>query len=321
MADIQNDTPLQSVEHPVLESKGADLLVRRDDLVHPQISGNKWYKLKYNIENAKAQGYKTLLSFGGAFSNHLHALAFAGKEFGLKTIGVIRGELVYPLNPSLQDMVDWGMQLVPLSRSDYRRRYEEDFVTELCTSFQPCYVVPEGGANALALKGCAEVSQAIEQEVSEYDFITVPCGTGATLAGLVSGMRNRGAKALGFCALKGLQDIEQNVQRLLAQTEGADTNNWRIEHQFHCGGFAKLTPELVRFMDEWRYFSEIPLEPIYTGKMFYGLFQLLEKGYFDPGTRIVAVHTGGLQGLRGMAEKMESVRKDNKMLSVVSESI
>jgi len=308
MLDQAVESALERVIHPLLVKKRVNFFVQRADLTHPQISGNKWYKLKYNLQEAKAQGYRTVLSFGGGYSNHLHALAFAGNQYQLKTIGMIRGEVSEPLNPTLQDATDWGMRLIYLSRAEYKRRFEGQFLDQITRGFEPCYLVPEGGANQLALKGCAELAQAIEKQTSMFDYLCVPCGTGATLAGLVSGLRQPETKVLGFCALKGLLDIEGKVMRWLQDAAVTRPVQWEILHDFHCGGFAKLSPELLRFMDDWSTFSPIPLEPIYTGKMFYGIFRLLEQDYFAPGARIVAIHTGGLQGLRGMQKKMARLR-------------
>ena len=308
MLDQAVEPALERVTHPLLEKKRVTFFVQRADLTHPQISGNKWYKLKYNLQEAKAQGYRTVLSFGGSYSNHLHALAFAGNQYQLKTVGIVRGEENEPLNPTLQDATDRGMRLIYLSRAEYKRRFEAQFLDRITRGFEPHYLVPEGGANQLALRGCAEISLAIEKQISTFDYLCVPCGTGATLAGLVSGLRQSEAKVLGFCALKGLLDIEDKVMRWLQDAAVTRPVQWQILHDFHCGGFAKLSPELVRFMDDWSRFSPILLEPIYTGKMFYGIFRLLEQDYFTPGARIVAIHTGGLQGLRGMQKKMARLR-------------
>ena len=285
------------------------LMVSRQDLLHPKISGNKWYKLKHNIAQAKASGAHRLVSFGGAYSNHLHALAYAGQLYDLDTIGLVRGEIINPLNPTLQDAVDWGMQLIAVSRSEYRRRNEADFLEQLIRPFEPCYVIPEGGANLLAVKGCAEIAQGIERQVDCLDYLCVPCGTGATLAGLVSGLTSSQTKVLGFCALKGLQDLEEKVAQLLSLNEYDSGVPWQVIHAYPCGGFARLSSELIQFMDRWQEFSDIPLEPLYTGKMRFGLFQLIEQNYFLPGSCIVAIHTGGLQGLRGMRDKLERYRR------------
>lgn len=299
-------TPLQAIHHPFLKKYRVELFIKREDLVHPLISGNKWYKLKYNLVEARRQGFSRILSFGGAYSNHLHALAWAGHEFGFETIGVIRGELQETLNPTLSDASRWGMRLQPVTRGDYRRRHDREFIEALRTAYHPCYVVPEGGANSLALQGCAEIIASIDRQLEAYDYLCVPCGTGATLAGM-SLAAGAGVRLLGFSALKGYTQFESDVGALIAASGSPDPDNWQILDGFHCGGFGKLTGELVRFMLDWKRQTGVELEPVYTGKMLLGLFELLEGGFFRAGSRIVVVHTGGLQGLRGMQARMDQL--------------
>jgi len=287
--------PVESVDHPLLSGMGIELLVRREDRIHPQISGNKWHKLKYNLAQAAASGCTRLLSFGGAFSNHLHTLAYAGQQHGLQTVGIIRGELPRPLNPSLQDMMDWGMTLVPVSRSEYKKRHQAEYRQQLMAQFGPCYLVPEGGSNLAGLRGCIALGQVMRQQASGFDLVTVPCGTGVTLAGLACGFYGSDIRLWGFSALRGAcQQLTQNITALTDSAGYRDLRNWQLVDDFHCGGFARVTPELVDFLDDWRLFSEIPLEPLYTGKMFYGLFQLIAKAQLPEKTRILALHTGGL---------------------------
>ena len=299
-------TPLQKIQHPLLKKYRVQLYIKREDLIHPLISGNKWYKLKYNLIAAKIQGFSRVLSFGGAYSNHLHALAWAGKEYGFETVGVIRGELIDPLNPTLCDVTAWGMKLHPVSRTDYRRRHDEDFVTQLRAHYQPCYVVPEGGANALALKGCAEIVEGVDEQLDHYDYLCVPCGTGATLAGISQALKP-GVRLLGFSALKKYTQFGVDIGRMYETADLPGRDNWQIIDGFHCGGFGKISIELIRFMTQWQDQTGIALDPIYTGKMMMGLFELLEGGFFKAGSSIVAVHTGGLQGLRGMKAKMDQL--------------
>lgn len=299
-------TPLQEIHHPLLKKYHVELFIKREDLIHPLISGNKWHKLKYNLEVARAQGFSRVLSFGGAYSNHLHALGWAGQKFGFETIGVIRGELIEPLNPTLADVTGWGMKLHALTRSDYRRRHDAAFVAELSNRYQPCYVIPEGGANALALKGCGEIVADINRQLPAYDFLCVPCGTGATLAGLATTLQ-ADVRLLGFSALKGYPQLSDDISRMLSDQGAATEANWQIIDGFHCGGFGKITAELVHFMSAWQRQTAIPLDPLYTGKMLLGLFELLEGGCFKAGSRIVAVHTGGLQGSRGLQTKMDQL--------------
>ena len=297
-------TPLQEIQHPLLRKYRVQLYIKRDDLIHPLISGNKWYKLKYNLEQATAQHFKRVLSFGGAYSNHLHALAWAGHKFGFETVGVIRGDLVKPLNPTLQDATNWGMTLHPVSRSAYRRRDDETFVAEISRAYQPCFVIPEGGANSLALRGCAEIVADVDRQLKSYDYLCVPCGTGATLAGMSTVTRS-GVQLLGFSALKGYAKFGEDIADMLTKAGMPVRNNWQIIDGFHCGGFGKMTAEQVHFMVAWTKETAIELDPLYTGKMLMGLFGLLEGGFFRAGSRIVAMHTGGLQGLRGMQAKMD----------------
>lgn len=311
LSDLTYDqlTPLQKIDHPLFSRHDVELFIKREDLVHPLISGNKWYKLKHNLLHARAQGFTRLVSFGGAFSNHLHALAFAGHYFGFETIGYIRGEVSEPLNPTLADAVGWGMRLEPLSRSQYRRRHEIDFVQQLVEPLQRCFVIPEGGANEWALAGCADIVTGISQQLPDYDYVCLPCGTGATLAGVTAALavseHAGNVQVLGFSALKGNKSLVGEVSTMLTDFTGADINNWQIIDEFHGGGFAKITPELIAFMQQWYQQTGIALEPLYTGKMLLGLCELVERGFFPAGAKIVAVHTGGMQGIRGMQAKID----------------
>ncbi len=284
--------PLQEVEDKNLDKAGVRLLIKREDLVHPIISGNKWHKLKYNLKAAKAQQHNTLLSFGGAYSNHIHALAGVGKSYGFNTIGIIRGEAYSPLNPTLQFAVDHGMQLHYLSRSDYRHKHEPEILDQLKAHFGEFYLIPEGGSNALAVKGCQEIVDDID---IPFDVITSPCGTGGTLSGLIAGLEGK-KKALGFAVLKGAHFLQDDISQLLHDANKPRFENWEVNLDYHFGGYAKKNPDLINFIDEFEAKHIIPLEPIYTGKMMYGLFDLIRQGKFSRGTTIVAIHTGGLQG-------------------------
>jgi 1-aminocyclopropane-1-carboxylate deaminase len=282
---------LTKIDDPLFERHNVGLWLKRDDLLHPIISGNKWRKLKYNLDEAFSQGADTIISMGGAYSNHLHALAYVGKILGLKTIGIIRGEQPALLTPTLLDMQGWGMELRFISRSDYRhyRNYGHDHGLPEIKPNQ--YWLPEGGANSLALRGIAELVAEID---IPYDILCVACGTGATLAGLINAVTGQHT-VLGFAALKNTGFLQADVQSLLS----GEFHNWAIIHDYHFGGFAKLNPKLELFMRNFKQQTLIPLEPVYTGKMLYGIYDLLTKGYFKPGRCIIAVHTGGLQGNRG----------------------
>ena len=252
------------------------------------ISGNKWRKLKYSLDHALSLGSDTLISMGGAYSNHLHALAYVGKVLGLKTIGLIRGEQPLVLSTTLNDIKRWNMELRFVSRTDYRllRQYKNYDTLPGLKSGE--YWLPEGGATNLALQGVAEL---ITEIGIPYDSFCVPCGTGATLAG-VAEVASESVSVLGFAALKNASFLTADVDALLSQSR----NNWQINLDYHFGGFGKINAELSAFIEEFELKSAIPLEPIYTGKMIYGIYDLIKKNYFKPGQRIIALHTGGLQG-------------------------
>jgi 1-aminocyclopropane-1-carboxylate deaminase len=282
---------LTKINDPWLERSQIELWMKRDDLLHPVISGNKWRKLKYILDHALSLSCDTLISMGGAYSNHLHALAYIGKMLGLKTIGYVRGETPDVLTPTLQDMKCWGMELRFVSRTDYRllRQYKNYLALPEINPNQ--YWLPEGGAQVLALRGIAELVAEIN---IPYDILCVPCGTGTTLAGLIEAVPES-VSVLGFAALKNASFLMPDVAALLSQS----CNKWQINLDYHFGGFAKINTELSAFVDEFEQKTTIPLEPIYTGKMMYAIYALIKSGYFSPGQRIIALHTGGLQGKRG----------------------
>lgn len=282
----------QKINLPLLQEKGISLSVKREDAIHPLISGNKYRKLKYNLLEAKRQNFKTLLTFGGAYSNHIAATAYAGKIHGFKTIGVIRGEELkenWHDNPTIFQANRNGMTFHFINRQSYQLKESELFLNQLRLKFGSFFVIPEGGTNPLAIKGCEEIL--IEND-KEYNFISCCVGTGGTIAGLINSS-NSNQRILGFPALKG--DFLKDDIRKFAQNE-----NWELISDYHFGGYAKIDKSLVCFMNDFRSETGIILDPIYTGKMFYGLFDRITKDYFLPGTKILAIHTGGLQGIIGM---------------------
>ena len=283
---------LTKITDPLLEPYQIELWLKRDDLLHPIISGNKWRKLKYILNHALSLGADTLISMGGAYSNHLHALAYVGKVLGLKTIGLIRGEPAANLTPTLLDMQHWGMELRFVSRSEYRLLRQYKHWADLPDLTAGQYWLPEGGAQALALQGAAELVQEID---IPYDTLCVPCGTATTLAGLVNALDDT-IEVLGFAAFKNAGFLTADVNALLPQSR----TNWRINLDYHFGGFAKTNAPLLAFIDQFEASTQIPLEAVYTGKMLYGLYDLIQKQTFKPNQRIIAVHTGGLQGKRGL---------------------
>ena len=301
------DSPLQRLNSQFLDKAEVQLYVKRDDLIHPQFGGNKWRKLKYNLIHARKNQFDTLLTFGGAWSNHIYATAAAAKHFGFNSIGIIRGEKYSPLTATLSFAEGCGMQLHYVNRAEYRQKYESQFLQKLQQQFGDVYLLPEGGSNALALKGCEEIVHEIKNEIDKpFDIICCASGTGATLAGLINALKPA-QSAIGFSALKGGSFLTGDIERFLKTTESDNsdaqsiqsTTNWKIEDRFHFGGYAKIDNELINFMQQFQSQYGFELDAVYTGKMFYGLFRLIEEGCFKSGTVIVAVHSGGLQGNKG----------------------
>src|SRR5690606_5380812 len=278
------------------EGQNISLYVKREDLLHPEVSGNKFRKLKYNLLEAKAGKYDTLLSFGGAFSNHIAAVAAAGHLLGFNTIGVIRGEeleddihITLLKNPTLRYAVLKGMKLKFVSREDYRQKSTPGFIENLRAQLGNFFLLPEGGTNSLAVKGCAEI---LTEEDREFDHICCPVGTGGTIAGLINSSQDF-QKILGFPALKG-KFLNEEIS---AYTQN---HNWKLITDYHFGGYGKVSAELINFINNFSIKYHIPLDPVYTGKMFFGIFDLVKKEAFPQNSRILAIHTGGLQGIEGM---------------------
>lgn len=290
-------SPVQELNDPELTDSGIRLLIKRDDLIHNHISGNKWRKLKYNLREAAEQNHHTLLTFGGAYSNHIVATAFAAQKAGLSSIGVIRGE-DDGTNPTLRFAREHGMQLHFISREDYRRKNDDDFIDQLEEKFGRFFLVPEGGANGLGVRGCTEILSEVEED---FDVVCCAAGTGTTLAGLTLSL-NENQILFGFPALKGGEFLNDEVIRLMEESRLRLPSivNFQLITDYHFGGYAKMTPELLEFINGFQERTGIPLDPIYTGKMMFGIYDLIRKGRFKKGTTILAIHTGGLQGWQGM---------------------
>lgn len=268
------------------------IAIKREDKIHPFVSGNKFRKLKYNLVEARNLKTDTLLTFGGAFSNHIAATAAAGNQFGFKTIGIIRGEeLIDKIeeNPTLAFAKAQGMQLYFISREAYKQKDFEVFRDDLKKQFGDFYLLPEGGTNTLAVKGCEEI---LTQQDEIFDIICVSVGTSGTMAGIVNGSKPH-QKVIGFSALKG-NFLENEVKKQTSKT------NWEITDRYCFGGYAKVNSALIDFINTFKKHTGIPLDPIYTGKMIYGVFQMIEEGKISKNSRILAIHTGGLQGIAGM---------------------
>ena len=289
-----SDPPLQTVHDPLLAAKGVELKVLRLDLVHPLVSGNKWFKLKHNLALALRQGHDTVLSFGGAYSNHLVALAAAAKLSGLRSIAVVRGEPVAPLNPALAFMQQQGMLLHWVSRSDYRRKHEDSFKQALHAQFGEFFAIPEGGGNRLGLSGTAEIAKYLQFcSPHKAAYVMLACGTAATMAGILTALQGR-QRVLGVSVLKGEDTLSAQVSAWLEEQGQEAPCAWDVLGNFHCGGYAKTSVELLQVMSRFSQLSGIELEPVYTGKMIYALYSLVEQGYFAQGSEIIAIHTGGL---------------------------
>ena len=271
-----------SVDAPV------QITIKRLDQIHPQISGNKFFKLKYNFLEAKQLGLSKLITFGGAYSNHIAATAYAAHLFGFESIGIIRGEeLAYKsLNPTLQTAQQFGMQLEFVSREKYKLKDSVDYLLQLEQQHSNAYIIPEGGTNLAAIRGCQEILT--PTDLQQFDVICCAVGTGGTILGLIEASANH-QLILGFSALKG-SFLRKEVASHTSKT------NWTILDDYCFGGYAKTSTELFKFIEQFEVQHHIPLEQVYTGKLLYGLFDLIKKSYFKNGCRILVIHSGGLQG-------------------------
>lgn len=298
----------QKVVYTPIGHNPIEITIKRDDLLHEYISGNKYRKLKYNLEEAQKLGHDTLLTFGGAFSNHIVATAAAGNEFGFKTIGIIRGnELANDFqktineNPSLAFAHKQGMQFKFVDRKSYRLKKDKNFIKALENEFGNFYLVPEGGTNKLAVKGCEEI---LSEKDKDFDYICCAIGTGGTIAGIINTVGSN-QKVLGFPALKG------DFHRDEIQPYVRENKNWELIN-YHFGGFAKIDEELISFINDFKKQTNIQLDPIYNGKMLYGIIDLIKNNKLDSSKKILAIHTGGLQGIKGMNKR----HKNKKTLQI-----
>jgi len=276
----------------IIPNANVTVTIKRDDLIHPIISGNKYRKLKYNLLEANKLQAKTLLTFGGAFSNHILAVAAAGKENGFSTIGIIRGEELsdkVAMNPTLQKAQDYGMNLHFVTRDEYRLKDSKDYYNTLKKNFGDFYLLPEGGTNELAIKGCEEI---VSLKGKEFDFICCSVGTGGTISGIINSSESN-QQVLGFPSLKG-DFLQQDICKFVQKT------NWKLINDYHFGGYGKVTEELILFINQFYATYKIPLDPIYTGKMVFGVFDLIYKNWFPINSKILLIHTGGIQGVEGM---------------------
>ena len=301
----------QHIVLPELEAKNYQLFIKREDQIHPLVSGNKFRKLKYNLKEALDQKKTTLLTFGGAFSNHILATAIAGKSTGFKTIGIIRGdelgvdlEKTLASNSTLRNASKHGMQFDFISRETYRNKTSIEFTEILQKKYGDFYYIPEGGTNSLAVKGCEEI---LTKEDSQFDYICSCVGTGGTISGIINNAKDH-QKVLGFPVLKG-DFLENEILKYAKKQE-----NWELNNDYHFGGYGKYSDELIHFINRFKSQTDIPLDPIYTGKMMFGVLDMINKKRFPNGSKILIIHSGGIQGIAGFNHRLKSKFSDLKIL-------
>ena len=301
----------QHIVLPELEANNYQLFIKREDQIHPFVSGNKFRKLNYNLQEALDQKQTTLLTFGGAFSNHILATAVAGELTGLKTIGIIRGdelgndlEKTLVTNSTLRNASEHGMQFEFVSRETYRNKTSIEFTEILKKKYRDFYSIPEGGTNALAVKGCEEI---LTSDDNEFDYICSCVGTGGTLAGIINSIE-ASQKVIGFPALKGDFLIKEIHHYCRGQ------KNWQLVSDYHFGGYGKYSDELIHFINRFKEDTMIPLDPIYTGKMMFGVLDMIKKNTFPKGSKILIIHSGGLQGIEGFNHRLKRKNSDLKIL-------
>ncbi|WP_198943162.1 1-aminocyclopropane-1-carboxylate deaminase/D-cysteine desulfhydrase [Polaribacter tangerinus] len=297
----------QQIILPLLNQKKVTLFIKREDLIHPYVSGNKFRKLKYNISEAIKLKKKSIVTFGGAFSNHIAATAVAGKLAGLKTFGIIRGDelgknLAQTLleNDTLRVAYENGMKFNFVSRELYRQKNSFGFIEKMKNKWGDFYLIPEGGTNCLAVNGCKEI---LTEEDANFDYICCAVGTGGTISGLINSLKKH-QKVIGFPALKGAF-LSEEVKKYVVKRE-----HWKLQKGYHFGGYAKYNEALINFINSFKEQTGILLDPIYTGKMLFGILDLIAKDTFKENTKILAIHTGGIQGIAGINQQLKSKNKE-----------
>lgn len=286
-------SPIQKVDWP---NKNAQLWVKRDDLIHDTISGNKWRKLLPFVEKIQTNKIQHIVSFGGAYSNHLHALAYLCARLNVKLTAVIRGDYTNRLSPTLQDIQQWGTTLKFVNKIEYKQRSNSDYCRALCETLKADLLIPEGGSHAEGKIGLKTLVDECNKQLPNVTHILLPVASGGTLAGIIANSGNLpSCQLIGIAALKGQDYLEQLVTNLLPKSLDKP-RPWKIEHAYHHGGYAKTSPALVSFIQRFEQKTLIPLEPVYSGKLFFALNSMLEQEYFPPNSVILAIHTGGLQG-------------------------
>ncbi len=306
---VKTFDPLNSPLEHIDTIHNVELWMKRDDRIHPEVSGNKWRKLRYYLQDFRKSGKAVILTFGGAFSNHLAATAALGKMTGIPTRALVRGEEVQN-NPTLDFCRECGMEIEPVSRKRYDTKDDPEFLERMAETLPEVYLIPEGGKGVLGMKGCAAI---IEELPEGFDVICCAGGTGTTMAGMLTS--DYPAQYELYPALKGGIFLKRAIDAHLADYQGVFSTKehgkkvWMerlfIEEDYHFGGYGKVKPELIHFMNTFYSRYGIPLDPVYTGKMMFGIMEGLEKEKWKPGTKIIAIHTGGLQGIKGMNERLK----------------
>ena len=294
MSLVDTDLLLPSpIQHLLTHDSGVELYLKREDLIHPLYGGNKWRKLKYNLLAYKEGGYTQLVTFGGPFSNHIAAVALACQAESIPCVGLIRGTYEDPNNPTLLAAKAAGMKLIHITKEAYRDKESAVVVQEILSEWTRPFVIPEGGSNALGFRGCAEISEEVRSQGETFDYVLVPAGTGTTAAGIISSMSGQ-SETLVVNVLRnpGLKEV------ISQQLTSVDTADWRIVSEYHFGGFAKVNQVLVDFINNFSARYGISIDPIYNGKGLYATMDLLEKGYFSSGSKVLYILTGGQQGIR-----------------------
>ena len=292
MLNLNIPSPITKISSNFLDKKSINIFIKRDDLIHNVVSGNKWRKLKYNLQQARKNGYNSVLSFGGAYSNHLHALSFAANQMNFNSIGVIRGDKCEKMNQTLSFCKDKNMRFHYLDRSTYRNsKYSRDVLITLQNLFGDFYMIPEGGNNLFGVQGCEEILKEVN---IDFDYILCSVGTGCTAAGLIKSIRSS-QQFLGFSPFKKVEEQKKNIFNYC----NSHLTNWDILADYHFGGFNKFNDNLIKFIRQFYLDYNIQLDIIYMGKLFYALFDLIKSDFFAKKTTILILHSGGLQGLQG----------------------
>lgn len=293
-------SPVHQIQHPLLDEKGLKLFIKRDDLIHPLISGNKWRKLKYTLIKARSEEKNHLITFGGAYSNHLLATASAAAKFGFRSTGFVRGEEVD--NDTLFMCRLHGMQLLFINRDSYRDKpalFQKYFGDD-----SDAFFIDEGGASAEGARGCSELVNELPQT---YTHLFCACGTGTTAAGIINGIAEQQllTQFHGIPVFKGGDFMRDEIAKYLIPHPALSERevSFNLHTDYHFGGYGKTTPELIGFIKEFVASTGILIEPVYTGKMLCAIFDLARNNYFNPGDEILAIHSGGIWGLLGMKDK------------------